>query len=85
MVFFDEIKQTLITEGAPQPFFQVTLVGDSVVFLEGVKGIKEFSTEQITLFLNKGEITLFGEKMKIKKFCQGDLVVCGKINKIERL
>ena len=63
---------------------KIMIFGDKGVFLEGVSGIKSFNSEQIILFIKKGEIVVAGENLFVKKFCQGDVVVCGKINKIER-
>ncbi len=62
---------------------KIMVFGDKGVFLEGVSGIKAFTDKEIILFRKKGEIALAGEKLFIKKFCGGDVVICGKISKIE--
>lgn len=63
---------------------KMMVFGFKGVFLEGVKGIKSFNEKEIILFACGGETVLSGENLFIKKFCQGDVVICGKINKIER-
>lgn len=85
MNFFEDIKRTLITENAPQPFFSATLVDGSALFLEGVKSLKEYTPQKITTFLKKGELEITGEGLFIKKFFEGDLVICGKITQIRKV
>lgn len=62
---------------------KMMVFGDKGVFLEGVVGIKSFNEKEIILFRKKGEALLNGENLFVKKFCGGDVVICGKINKIE--
>lgn len=85
MSFVDNILSSFGEEFSLEKESQKIMVfGDKGVFLEGVLGIKSFNKEQIVLFVKKGEIVIGGENLFVKKFCQGDVVVCGKINKIER-
>jgi sporulation protein YqfC len=85
MSFVDNILSSFGEEFSLEKESQKIMVfGDKGVFLEGVLGIKSFNKEQIVLFVKKGEIVIAGENLFVKKFCQGDVVVCGKINKIER-
>lgn len=62
---------------------RIMIFGDRGVFLEGATGIKSFNDKEIIIFKKKGEIALTGERLFIKKFCGGDVVICGKISKIE--
>lgn len=85
MIFFEDVKRALITEYAPQPFFSATLVDGGVLFLEGVKSLKEFSGQKIVAVLKKGELEIVGEGLFIKKYFEGDLVICGKINELRKI
>ena len=64
---------------APEPLFKAVMLGDKAVYLQGVKGLKSFASDCIVLFLKKGEVQVFGENLYIKKYCAGDVAVCGKI------
>ena len=48
-------------------------------YFEGVKGVEDFSTERILVRFPKERIELLGEGLAIKKYCEGDLQVFGKI------
>ena len=85
MIFFENVKRALVAEHAPQPFFSATLIDDYALFLEGVKEIKEFGEKKIVAILKKGELEVLGEGLFIKKYFEGDLVVCGKIREIRKI
>ncbi len=85
MSFIENILESFgIEKNVENSMEKAILFGDQGIFLEGIKGIKTFDYNQIILFTKKGEIKLTGEKLFIKKFCMGDVVVCGKIVAIER-
>lgn len=66
------------------PTFRVMLLGEKAAYVEGVKSIKSYSQDKIELFIGKGELKITGEGLYIKKYCAGDLAVCGKIKAIEK-
>lgn len=68
---------------APEDY-RVTLFGGRSGYFEGVKGIASFSEGEVVLFLKKGRLTVTGEKLTLGKFCEGDLVICGNIFRLER-
>ncbi len=76
MSFIEEIKNML---GIEEDFFKVLLIGEGAMYVEGVKSVVKFSSEEIILRLKKGEIKILGKEMFIKKYCGGDLAICGKI------
>lgn len=84
MSFIDEITRVLGGEET-SPAFRVMLLGESAAYVEGVRAIKSYSQDKIELFIRKGEIKLTGEELVVKKFCAGDLAVCGKIKSIEKI
>ena len=83
MSFINEVLKVLGGEETT-PAFRVMLFGDAAAYVEGVKAIKSYSRDKIELFIRKGEITITGEELFVKKFCAGDLAVCGKIISIKR-
>lgn len=85
MSFIDVIKETLIKEEFPAPFFRAVMLGDNAFYLEGVVSILDFTSQEITVRLKKGGVTLLGEDFKIVKYSQGDLAVCGKIKSVQRI
>ncbi len=85
MAFLENILQSLgLNDNVEKEFNKIMIFGDKGAFFEGIKGIKAFSSEQIILFAKKGEVLVKGERLYIKKFCMGDVVICGKIKEIAR-
>ena len=84
MNFIDEILSVFGAENAA-PAFRVMLFGDGAAYIEGVKAIKSYSQEKMELYLKKGEIKITGEGLFVKKYCAGDLAVCGKIKSVEKI
>lgn len=83
MSFFDSITESLnIGKGG---FFRAVLLGDELLEIEGVKQIKSYSPEEIVVLLRKDGLKIKGNDLFVKKYCAGDLVVCGKILVLERI
>ena len=83
MGFIEQVKTDLISNGYPYPpTYRVVLMGSSVGYFENVVGISLFSQEKIVLSLKKGSISIVGKGLWIKKFCCGDLTICGKIDSV---
>lgn len=83
MSFIDEVLSVFGGENAAT-LPKVTLLGWQSAYFEGVKAIKSYSRDKIEVFALKGEIKITGEGLVVKKYCAGDLAVCGKIKSIER-
>ena len=85
MGFIDNIKECFESYELPkEPIFRAVLFGESAGYFENVSGISCYSSEQIVLNLKRGGLKILGEKLYIKKFCMGDIIICGKIQSIER-
>lgn len=85
MSFIENILESLgISEELKEQQSKITLIGDIAGYFENVKSIKKYSKEEIILLLRKEVITVNGEDLSIKKYCEGDLAVCGKIKSIIR-
>lgn len=53
-------------------------------YFENVLGILSYSETEIVLSVKKGKISIKGENLYVKKYCEGDLSICGKITSIEK-
>ena len=85
MSFFQNIFNNFDGESPLSNLFRVVIVGDSGVYIEGVKSIKSYSKDKIEILLKKGAFNVYGEQLFIKKYYLGDMVICGKITKTERI
>lgn len=83
MSFLDNICQNLDLKGMPYSF-RLVMLGEVGVYLEGVKSIISFSATQILVRVGCGSVLVQGEKLKIKKYCIGDLVILGKITTVTK-
>ena len=83
MGFSDEVLRCFNAEDVA-PAFRVILFGETAAYVEGVKSIKSYSQDKIELFMKKGEMKITGEGLYVKKYCAGDLAVCGKIKSVEK-
>ncbi len=54
-------------------------------YFEGVKAVGEFSPERILLSFHKSEVEIEGENLFIKKYCEGDLAISGRVRQIRVL
>lgn len=85
MGFIDNIKNCFSIEELPvEPPFRAVLFGDGAAYIENVFCLAHYDVNEIVLSLKKGTITVRGEGLYIKKFCMGDVVICGKIRSVER-
>ena len=48
-------------------------------YFEGVKTVGDFSPEKIVLYFPRESVEIEGEELSIKKYCDGDLELSGKI------
>jgi sporulation protein YqfC len=85
MGFIEEIKNCFSSEELPkEPIFRAVMFGDCAVYFENVCSISHYCQEEICLCLKKGGLVISGCNLYIKKYCGGDVVVCGKIKSIVR-
>lgn len=85
MGLIDDMRSSLLGNIPCEPPFRVVLFGDCAGYFENVKTIKSFSPDEIVLVVGRGGLKVTGKDMFIKKFCGGDVVVCGKIKSVEKL
>ena len=86
MSFIENIKDCIGLENLPvAPTFRALLFGGVAVYVEGVKQMLSFTSEEIIVSVKDCSLKIEGEKLFVKKYCSGDLVVCGKILGLTRL
>ncbi len=85
MGFIENIIAGLgLGETPAEPLFKAVLYGDGAIYLQNVGAVKSYSPDKIELRLKNGGLTLTGTGLTIRKYCEGDLVVCGKIKTLSR-
>ncbi len=86
MGFIDNIRACFSPEEMPkEPIFRAVLFGDRAGYFENVSGIKSYTEEEIALTLKNGGLVIRGKELYVKKFCAGDVVICGKILSVQRV
>jgi sporulation protein YqfC len=84
MGFIESIKECLGAESLACSSYRAVLFGDTAGYFENVMGISHYQPEEIKMCLKKGFLIVRGEKLYVKKYCAGDVVICGKITAIVR-
>ncbi len=85
MSFIDNIKKCIgLSESDAFCDFRLVSFGFNSLYFEKIKQIISYNKEEINLGLKSGGIKIIGENLYVKKYCAGDVVVCGKIKSIER-
>ncbi len=54
-------------------------------YFQGVKAVGDFSQERIELYFSSARILVEGKSLVIKKYCEGDLILSGKITLLKAL
>ncbi len=85
MSFIDIIKENFNNEQGLDCRFRAILFGDSGGYFECVKCIEQYNSEQISFKVRTQTVVVKGIGLYIKSYCDGDLVIMGKINVVERL
>ena len=75
MRLYDEIFKSV--DGAALARYTVAIGGGG--YFEGVKSVGDFSPEKIVLYFPRESVEIEGEELSIKKYCDGDLELSGKI------
>lgn len=83
MGFIDNILENLGLDGLGEGVkSKMVMVGFNSLYLQGVKSILSFGEDEIVVSLKSYKVAVKGTGLSIGKFCEGDLVVCGKISAI---
>ena len=86
MGFIDNIRSCFNQSEIPSvPIYRAVIMGDYAGYFENVETILYYSEQEIALGLSKGSVKIKGDSLYIKKYCLGDVVICGRILSIERM
>ena len=83
MGFIDDIIKTFKEDFSFGKEFRCTLTGEAGYF-ENVNSIVSYNEEEIVLSLKDSVLTVSGRNLYVKKYCEGDVAICGKITGIKR-
>ena len=84
MSFLENIYSCFNNSSSLLPLPKILLIGNGCGYFEGVKSINSYSEKEIILLTKQGKIIILGNKLVINKFCEGDVVICGKILTIKK-
>ena len=85
MNFIENLKEVLgVDEILDANQVKFTVLLDKGGYFENVKGVVSYSDTEIVLKTKPCRIVIKGENLFIKKYCEGDISICGKITSIER-
>ena len=65
--------------------FFVNQVNNTQVIIGGVRLLKEFTTELITVAVFGGTVNVCGQKLKIARFDENEIEIVGKIENVETI
>ena len=83
--FIDNVKSCFTSEELPlSPSFRAVMFGDRAIYFEGILSIVYYAKEEIVLQIKKGKIKIKGQDLYIKKYCGGDVAICGLIKGMEK-
>ncbi len=68
-----------IWKGAQNVGARYTVLVSGGGYFEGVKRVGDFSPQKIVLYFAACSLSVEGENLVIKKYCDGDLQISGKI------
>ena len=81
MRLYDELFKNV--DGFSTSRYTVIIGGGG--YFEGVKAVGDFSPSAVTLYFPKRSILVEGERLAIKKYCDGDLEIAGSISAVKTL
>lgn len=85
MNFLENIAESLgLGDFTAAAELRVVLLGDAAGYFENVRSVNSYSDTEITLTIKGGSLKVKGKGLYIKKYCAGDLAICGKITALER-
>ena len=83
MGFLDDIFNSIGENYSAGNDFKCTLFANAGYF-ENITEIVSYGEKEIILRVKAGRITVSGERLYIKKYCGGDVAVCGGITALKR-
>ncbi len=66
-------------------FARCVVVPNGGGYFQGVKRVDDFSSERIVIRFSRESVAIEGEALSMKKYCDGDLQLSGKIRLLQVL
>ena len=79
------VEATQIPEDFLKGNLLVSMEGQERVVIENFKGISSYTEQEIRLVANRRKICVAGEKLRIDNFTKEEIVISGRICKLEYL
>ena len=76
MRLYDEIFK----DADGDSFSRCIFVPDGGGYFEGVKSVADFTADRVVLCFPRKTVEILGVGLSIKKYCDGDLQLCGRIH-----
>lgn len=81
--FFSELKKHFALSDSLFSSYQIINLSNKFLYIEGHKGVLNFSTEMITFKVKNGVITVQGKCLYISEISNDTLAISGEIKSIE--
>lgn len=83
--FFDDLKKEFKFQPNALMAFNLVMVSNSLIYLEGHKGLLKLSDDNVCVRVKKGVVCVLGKNLKIAEMTQKTIAISGEISKIEVL
>lgn len=83
--FFEELKKENTDILFESLGYNIVLVGDSLLYIEGHKGLLQLGDETISVKVKKHAVVVKGEKLYLKQMTKNTITIKGKIKNFEVL
>lgn len=81
--FFESLKKEFKLSKEHFGKFNLVLISNNFLYLEGHKGLLKLSEENITFKVKNGVVVILGENLAIKELTQQTAAITGKIVNFE--
>ncbi|MBP5242623.1 MAG: YabP/YqfC family sporulation protein [Clostridia bacterium] len=82
---YEQLSSEQGEEGALNAFaLQYTVAAGQGGYFQNVKGIVGFTSEEVTLRLARGSLKIAGKGLKVRKYCENDVLIGGDILSVIR-
>lgn len=83
MSFLECVMKGGNSRGVYPVSFRITVIGKGCILIEGALKIIKLTSGEVSVRLNGAVAIVNGERLKIKSFADGDLVLIGDVKSIE--
>ena len=83
--FFSELKNKYVNAVSKINNYQMVMVGDNFLYIEGHLGLMTLSNEIVVFKVKNGVVTIIGEKLKVKDISDKTISIVGNIKSVEKV